>query len=138
MKHITTSIILSLSISAGFTAAPTLALSQQQPSAIVGSCPKYEAAFKKFGLPVKKFSKISYRESRCNPKSISEVRKSTGRPDVGLVQISGSWATVTRNVCHVTYQQVIKALTKVNCNLAVAAYLYKNGGLGHWKATSGK
>jgi hypothetical protein len=138
MKHITTSIILSISISVGLTATPTLALSQPKPSPVTKSCPKYEAAFKKFGLPVKQFSVIAYRESRCNPKSISAIRKSTGRPDVGLVQISGSWATVTRNICHVSYQQVIKALTKVNCNLAVAAYLYKNGGLGHWKATSGK
>ena len=107
-------------------------------AATQGSCPKYEAAFKKYGLPVKEFSRISYRESRCNPRSVSAIRASTGKPDVGLVQISGSWATVTRTICHVSYQQVVKALTKVDCNLKVAAYLYKNGGLGHWKATSGK
>jgi len=107
-------------------------------AATQGSCPKYEAAFKKYGLPVKEFSMISYRESRCNPRSVSAIRASTGKPDVGLVQISGSWATVTRTICHVSYQQVVKALTKVDCNLKVAAYLYKNGGLGHWKATSGK
>ena len=107
-------------------------------AAVDGSCPKYELAFKKHHLPVKMFSKIAYRESRCNPKSVSAVRKTTGKPDVGLVQISGSWATVTRQVCHVEYKQIIKALTQVDCNLSVAYYLYKNGGLGHWKTSSGK
>jgi hypothetical protein len=28
--------------------------------------------------------------------------------------------------------QVIQALRQVPCNLAVARYLYDNGGLGHW------
>lgn len=101
----------------------------------VNSCPEYESLFKEYNLPVKQFSKIAYRESRCNPKSISAVR-STGKPDVGLLQIQGSWATVTRKICKVSYGQVIKALTKVRCNLAVASYLYQNGGLGHWKGTS--
>lgn len=102
-----------------------------------GSCPKYEKLIRKYNLPVKQFSYIAYRESRCNPKSVSEVRKSTGKPDVGLLQIQASWATVTRNICHVTYAKVIKALTNVKCNLAVASYLYKNGGIGHWKGSSG-
>lgn len=106
-------------------------------SASTNSCPKYEKLFKQYDLPVKQFSKIAYRESRCNPKSVSAVRRSTGRPDVGLLQIQGSWATVTRTICKVGYGQVIKALTNVNCNLAVASYLYKNGGYGHWKASSG-
>ena len=61
---------------------------------------------------------------------------STGRPDVGLLQIQGSWATVTRAVCK--KQDVIKALLDPKCNVKVAGYLYKNGGLGHWRATSGK
>jgi hypothetical protein len=102
----------------------------------IKSCPEYESLFREYKLPVKQFSKIAYRESRCNPKSISAVRH-TGKPDVGLLQIQGSWATVTRNICKVKYSQVIKALTKVRCNLAVASYLYQNGGIGHWKGTSG-
>ena len=137
MKRITTTIFLSISISIGLTATPLSALSSQAQPPIQGSCPQYEPLFKKYHLPVKIFSKISYRESRCNPLSVSEIRKSTGRPDVGLVQISGSWATVTRQICHVGYGEVVKALTNVHCNLKVAAYLYNNGGLGHWKASSG-
>lgn len=81
-------------------------------------------------------SRIAYRESHCNPKSTSEVRKSTGRPDVGLMQIQGSWATVTRAVCK--KQDVIRALQDVSCNVKVARYLYDNGGLRHWRISSGK
>ena len=100
------------------------------------SCPKWEPLlreyFPKKVVPV--MSKIAYRESRCNPKSLSAIR-SNGRPDVGLLQIQGSWATVTRAVCK--KQDVIKALLNVRCNVKVAQYLYRNGGLGHWRATSG-
>jgi transposase-like protein len=81
-------------------------------------------------------SRIAYRESRCTERALSPVRKSTGRPDVGLLQIQGSWATVTRAVCK--KQDVIKALLNAQCNVKVAAHLYNNGGLGHWRATSGK
>ena len=101
------------------------------------SCPKWEPLmreyFPKKVVPV--MSKIAYRESRCNPKSLSAIR-SNGRPDVGLFQVQGSWVTVTRAVCK--KQDVIKALLNVRCNLKVAQYLYRNGGLGHWRATSGK
>lgn len=100
----------------------------------VEACPQFNALFAKYGLPVKVFSKIAWRESRCNPKSVSEVRH-TGRPDVGLLQIQASWATVTRTICR--RQKVVLALTDPSCNVKVAAYLYANGGLRHWKATIG-
>jgi hypothetical protein len=113
-----------------------IAIVPSQPAeATTKTCPQFEELFREYGLPVKAFSRIAYRESRCNPKSISAIR-SNGKPDVGLLQIQGSWATVTRNICHVKYSQVIKALTKVRCNLAVASYLYKNGGMAHWRGTS--
>lgn len=105
-----------------------------------GACPQYEKALARY-LPaktVKTFSRIAYRESRCNPKSVSAVRR-TGYPDVGLLQIQGSWRTVTYQVCRLKpTDSHIKALTRVGCNLAVARYLYDNGGLGHWRGTSGK
>jgi hypothetical protein len=106
-------------------------------SAAANSCPKWEPLRQHFPakvVPV--MSRIAYRESRCNARALSPVRKSTGRPDVGLLQIQGSWATVTRAVCK--KQDVIKALRTAQCNVKVAGYLYKNGGLGHWRATSGK
>lgn len=113
-------------------------LSVPSASAQAGTCPQWEPLFKKHGLPVKAFSKIAYRESRCNPKSVSAVRKSTGRPDVGLLMIQGSWVTVTSAVCKVPRNRVVKALTDATCNVRVARYLYDNGGLGHWRITSGK
>lgn len=103
-----------------------------------GSCPQWEPLFRKHGLPAKEFSRIAYRESRCNSKSVSAVRKSTGRPDVGLLQIQGSWVTVTSAVCKVPRKHVVRALTDASCNVRVARYLYDNGGLGHWRTTSGK
>jgi hypothetical protein len=123
------------------TAVTILALlAFQMPApaeAATGRCPQWEKHFKRYGLPAKTFSKIAFRESRCNPKSVSAVRKSTGYPDVGLVQIQGSWRTVTYQVCKLkSSQSHIKALTTVDCNLRVARYLYDNGGLGHWKGSS--
>jgi len=120
--------------------ALTLIFSLSTPahaSAAAHSCPKWEPLLAQH-FPAKvvpAMSRIAYRESRCNPKSLSAVR-SNGRPDVGLLQIQGSWATVTRAVCK--KQDVIKALLDPKCNVKVAGYLYKNGGLGHWRATSGK
>jgi hypothetical protein len=117
----------------------TTALFNPTPAnAAANSCPKLEPLLAQY-FPAKVvpvMSRIAYRESRCNPGSLSVVRKSTGRPDVGLLQIQGSWATVTRAICK--KQDVIKALLNVRCNLKVARYLYDNGGLGHWRATSGK
>ena len=120
--------------------ALTLIFSLSTPahaSAAAQSCPKWEPLLAQH-FPAKvvpAMSRIAYRESRCNPNSLSAIR-SNGRPDVGLLQIQGSWATVTRAVCK--KQDVIKALLDPKCNVKVAGYLYKNGGLGHWRATSGK
>ena len=121
--------------------ALTLILALSTPahaSAAANSCPKWEPLlarhFPAKVVPV--MSRIAYRESRCTERALSPVRKSTGRPDVGLLQIQGSWATVTRAVCK--KQDVVKALLNAECNVKVAGYLYRNGGLGHWRATSGK
>jgi len=94
-------------------------------------CPQWVPLFREYGLPPKVFSYIAWRESRCNPRSTSAVRW-TRFPDVGLLQIQGSWITVTSNICKVERSMVQHALRNVHCNLAVAKYLYENGGLGHW------
>ena len=98
------------------------------------ACPQWESLFRAYGLPAKTFSVIAWRESRCNPRSVSDTRY-TGRPDVGLLQIQGSWATVTRRLCN--RRDVVLALQRPSCNVRVAAYLYANGGLRHWKSTIG-
>ena len=107
-------------------------------AAPVRDCPQYHAILKRYGLPPKIFGPIAYRESRCSPTAISPIRKSTGRPDVGLLQTSASWSSLTMRVCQVKRSQVVKALTRLDCHLRVAAYLYDGGkGLGNWRATSG-
>ena len=91
-------------------------------------CPQWEPKFREYGLPVKAFSYIAYRESRCNPKAHNTTLNRNGSQDLGLVQVNSSWRTVTRNICGTD----ITGLFNVDCNLAVAKYLYDNGGLGHW------
>ena len=116
-----------------------LSLWASPAKAVTRSCPQYEAQIARY-FPrdvVKTFSRIAWRESRCNPKSVSAVRRSTGYPDVGFLQVSGSWRSVTYRICK-PKRDHIKALTNLDCNLRVARYLYDNGGLGHWRGTSGK
>lgn len=100
------------------------------------TCPKYEKELRKHGLPVKDFSYIMWRESRCNPLSVSG-KNGNGSYDYGALQVNSSWVTVTSQVCNRPYGQTKKSLLILDCNLKVAHYLYKNGGLGHWKGTSG-
>lgn len=102
------------------------------------SCPQWEPLLRKH-FPAKVvpiMSRIAYRESRCNPRALSAVRKSTGRRDIGLLQVQGSWYTVTKQICKTN--DVTRSLLDPVCNVKVASYLYRNGGLGHWRATSGK
>ena len=121
------------------------------------SCPRYESLLKKYGLPVKQFSYIMWRESKCQALAIGwNYKKGHGVSDcklavasvykncyavssydTGLLQINSTWKSVVAKVCNRPARQIIKSLTKPECNIKVAGYLYKNGGIGHWKATSG-
>lgn len=123
----------------------------------VKRCPKWEKLLKKHGLPVKDFSYIMWRESRCIPKAIGWNYKSgmshrdcqlapaniyrkckaVRSYDSGLLQINSSWVTVTSKVCKSKWGDMT-VLLDPNCNLAVARYLLDNGGMNHWKATSGR
>ncbi len=127
-------------------------------SAAANLCPKWEPLLAEY-FPAKvvpAMSKIMWRESRCLPTAIGWNYKpgtshadcklspaSTYRKckavksyDQGLLQINSGWQTVTRAVCK--KQDTMKALLTPRCNVKVAQYLYRNGGLGHWRATSGK
>lgn len=123
----------------------------------VKRCPKWEKLIKKYKLPVKDFSYIMWRESRCQPKAIGWNYKSgmghwscklapaqvykkcdaVKSYDSGLLQINSSWVTVTSRVCKSKWGDMT-VLLRPSCNLAVARYLYDNGGMHHWKATSGR
>jgi len=120
------------------------------------SCPQWEAKLKKYGLPVKDFSRIMYRESRCQPNAIGwNYHKGTSYKDCklspaetykrckavrsydsGLLQINSSWVTVVQEVCR-SERGNMKVLLGYECNLRVAKYLLNNGGMGHWSGTSG-
>jgi len=128
------------------------------PSAVeVKRCPSWEKLLKKYKLPVKEFSYIMWRESRCKSKVIGwNYRSGTSHRDCklapasiyrkcpavrsydsGLLQINSSWVTVTSQVCRSKWGDM-SVLLKPECNIAVARYLYDNGGMHHWKATSGR
>lgn len=100
------------------------------------SCPQYEPALRRHGLPVKQFTYIMWRESRCNPLAVSS-QNSNGTYDYGGLQVNSDWKTVTARVCSRPYRQTKKSLLNLDCNLKVSRYLYENGGLGHWRVTSG-
>lgn len=97
-------------------------------------CPEWEPMLRKYGLvPVKRFSYIMWRESRCQEKVISKPNRN-GTRDYGLLQINSSWKAVTRETCGT---RGVPLLLNHDCNLRVAKYLFDNGGFGHWSATSG-
>ena len=119
-------------------------------------CPQYEALLKKHHLPVKDFSRIMYRESRCQTKAIGwnyhkgssykdcrldiakkyKTCKAVRSYDSGLLQINSSWKSVVAQVCHSKKGDLTVLLTP-DCNLAVAGFLYHDGGgIGNWKATA--
>ena len=126
-KRILTSII-ALSL---LTASPVHAKQDTRHS-----CPQYEKHLRKHGLPVKEFSYIMWRESRCNPLAVSS-QNGNGSYDYGSLQVNSSWRTLTAQVCNRPYNQVKRSLLTLDCNLKVARYLYLNGGLNHWRVNSG-
>lgn len=102
------------------------------PNDLRKRCPRWEPKFAEYGLPVEIFSYIAWRESRCNPKSVSRPNRN-GTIDHGLVQINSSWVSVTSEVCR-SKKGDLSVLQNPNCNLKVAEYLLRerNGGLRNW------
>ena len=94
-------------------------------------CPQWEDEIAAFGLPVETFSFIAWRESKCNRLAWNKTLNKNGTQDRGLVQINSSWVTVTAKEC-ASQRGDLSVLFDVRCNLAVARYLYRNGGLRHW------
>ena len=94
-------------------------------------CPQWEDEFAEFGLPVDTFSYVAWRESRCNILAHNRTLNKNKTQDRGLLQINSSWVTVTAKEC-ASQKGDLSVLFDVRCNLAVARYLYRNGGLRHW------
>jgi len=117
-------------------------------------CPKIEKDLRAHGLPVRAFSYLAWRESRCQRavigwnyhKGFSSRHCMTSRHhdykncfavrsyDSGLLQINSSWKTVTANVCGSRWGDM-EVLKKKRCNLRVAKHLFDNGGFIHWGIT---
>ena len=122
------------------------------------SCPQWEKMLREYGLPVADFSRIMYRESRCQPNAIGwnyykgtsykdcklspaatyKKCKAVRSYDSGLLQINSSWKTITATVCKSKFGD-LTVLLNAECNLKVASYLFEEGGgISNWKATSGR
>jgi hypothetical protein len=103
------------------------------------SCPKWEPAIKAAGLPVKEFSYIAWRESRCRIKAINATWNSKGEMiyhlnknkswDSGLLQINSGHREMVRRVCGGD----LNLLLTLDCNLAAAKHLYDAHGLSPWR-----
>ena len=93
-------------------------------------CPQWEDEFAAFSLPVETFSYIAWRESGCSPTAWNKDKNKNKTQDRGLVQINSGWKTVTAKECASQYGD-LSVLFNVRTNLAVARYLYRNGGLRH-------
>ena len=120
--------------------APVEVVPEGVPADQSKRCPQWEDEIASFGLPVQTFSYVAWRESRCNPKSINArwdngkivwTLNKNGSFDTGLFAINSSWVTVTAKEC-ASQRGDLSVLFNVRCNLAVARYLYRNGGLRHW------
>lgn len=107
-------------------------------------CTKHEHLFERYGLqPVRVFSYIAWRESRCRIKARNArwdrhgnmvyALNNDGSFDSGLLQINSTWRTVTSKVCgEWATQNRMQGLLVLDCNLRVAKHLLETGGLGHW------
>jgi hypothetical protein len=125
--------------------------------AATNSCPQWHAKLKQYGLPVAEFSRIMYRESRCQPKAIGwnyykgtsykdcklspaatyKKCKAVRSYDSGLLQVNSGWVTLTAKTCGSAFGD-LTVLLQPDCNLRVASAIYKGSGIGNWRATSGK
>jgi hypothetical protein len=108
-------------------------------------CPKHEETLMEYGLqPVRVFSYIAWRESRCRVKARNARWDRHGNMvyalnrdrsyDSGLLQINSTWRTVTSQVCgEWAVRHRMQGLLTLDCNLRVAKHLLDNGGLAHWR-----
>jgi hypothetical protein len=117
-------------------------------------CPMFEPLFRAYGLPVRQFSFLAWRESKCQIKAVgwnyvSGMSRGDCRSgklhshrkceavksyDLGLLQINSSWVTVTKGLCgrRLDKKFDMDVLLELSCNLRVAKHLYDRGGYKHW------
>jgi hypothetical protein len=102
-------------------------------------CPQYESTFKKYALPVKVFSYIAWRESRCNPGAVNAIWENgnivwtlnkNGSYDSGLLQINSSWFKTLRE--QFGYQPEDLMNPAVNALFASWILHFSSGRLSNW------
>jgi soluble lytic murein transglycosylase-like protein len=105
---------------AGLAVASVLTVADQADAAS-GRCPQYERLLAAHHLPVQRFSRIMYRESRCKP-GVTNRRSGAA----GLLQImpahAGRWRTCPG-----------QNLYSASGNVACAARLYRKAGMAPWR-----
>lgn len=106
-------------------------------------CPQYEETFRKYALPVKVFSYIAWRESRCNPGAVNALWEngqivwtlnSNGSYDSGLLQINSTWFKTLRENLGYTPEDLFKP----GPNAMFASWIlhYSSGRLRNWNFKS--
>lgn len=122
-----------------------------------GFCPMWEPLMKKYHLPVKTFSALAWRESRCISNAVGwnyhknasykncrlsgfktyQNCRAVRSFDSGLWQINSSWYTLVQRICGNTPQSGV--LFSPDCNARVAQYLLLyGGGISNWGYKSSK
>jgi hypothetical protein len=119
-----------------------LATSPQTAHAKDNSCPQWEKKMREYKLPVKDFSFIAWRESRCRIKAINAKYDKNGKViwtlnkngsiDRGLFQINSFHKDLVKKVC----KGDLDLLLTIDCNLKVAKSLYDSYGLKPWVGAS--
>ena len=102
-----------------------------KPKASKRGCPEYEGYMVDNGLPVKTFSPIAWRESKCNPAAYNGRNKDRS---YGIFQINtkGSlWGEIQRRCGLTDKEQLFDPPT----NIACAAALYRTYGTRPWSNT---
>jgi hypothetical protein len=146
-----------LALALVLTLAPVVVVSPVEASK-PWLCPKYTTQIKQ-AFPRKDWRRmdaIMWRESKCETRAVGwNYRKGnthkdckdngyfTNRQkckavkswDTGLFQVNSQWNTITTRLCGRNTRSTV--LMNTRCNFRVAKWLYQNGGLAHWRGTSG-
>ncbi len=102
-------------------------------------CPQFENTFKKYALPVKVFSYIAWRESRCNPGAVNATWENgkivwtlnkNGSYDSGLLQINSSWFKTLREQFGYNPEDLLNP--SVNALFASWILHFSSGRLSNW------
>jgi hypothetical protein len=105
-----------------------LAMGSRADAHVTGRCPQYERLLARHGLPVATFSRIMYRESRCQPTAVN--RRSGAAGLLQFTKVNYPWLSRKLGV-----QVTQRWLLDPHNNIHAAQALYRLSGTRPWKAT---